>query len=232
MDELDVDPIIMKPFVHSIFLIAVLANKALAFDYFPLLADQPKTPEAISASIASSSQFYLRHLDVPERLSSVRAFIAIYRAGVSEPDGQGGAAMNGSSEMRRKLAVSVAVRPHEAPKHIPGKGCPDGVVPGTGSTHIGMSFLSYSPDGTGSSGGGSQIVIEHGSIDMMKMSGPLDPTKLPFVIETRATREQHAVPVFVWLPLSFDPTKSAKKLTAKDLPDGTIIVYAVINEDG
>ena len=95
-----------------------------------------------------------------------------------------------------------------------------------------MSFLSYAPDGTGHSGSGTQLVVEHSTIDMMKMSGPLDPTKLPFVIETRATREQHAVPVFVWLPLSYEPAKSAKKLTAKDLPDGTIIVYAVINEKG
>jgi hypothetical protein len=47
----------MKPFVHSIILTAALASKTLAFDYLPLLADQPKTPEAISASIASSSKF-------------------------------------------------------------------------------------------------------------------------------------------------------------------------------
>ena len=222
----------MKPFVHSIILTAALASKTLAFDYFPLLADQPKTPEAISASIASSSKFYIRHVDVPERLSSVRGFIAIYRVGINEPAGQDGAAMSGLPEWRRKLAISVAVRTQELPKYIPGKGCPDALVPGTGSTYIGMSFLSYAPDGTGHSGSGTQLVVEHSTIDMMKMSGPLDPTKLPFVIETRATREQHAVPVFVWLPLSYDPAKSAKKLTAKDLPDGTIIVYAVINEKG
>ena len=91
----------MKPFVHSIILTAALASKTLAFDYLPLLADQPKTPEAISASIASSSKFYIRHVDVPERLSSVRGFIAIYRAGINEPAGQDGATMSGSPEWRR-----------------------------------------------------------------------------------------------------------------------------------
>jgi hypothetical protein len=219
----------MKMIAHSTLLMMLAVTRSVAFDYWPLMAEQPKSPEVISASIASVSSFYIRHLDAPDSLKSVRGFIATYRKGVTEPAGTDGSSMGGSPEWKHKLAISVAVRAQDLPKYLPGKGCPDAIVPGTGSTFIGMSYLSYAAGGGGHSGSGTQTVIKHSEIDMMKMAGPLDPAKLPFTIDTLATREQHAIPVFVWLPTSFDPTKAPKKLMADDLPDGTIIVYAVIN---
>ena len=219
----------MKTIVCSMLLAAIAVGQCSAFDYSPMMAERPKSPEAISAGIASSSSLYFKQLDAPDSLKSVRAFIATYRTGVDEPAGTGGSSFSSNTpEWKRKLAVSVAVRMQDSPKYVPGKGCPDSFVPGTGSTFIGMSFMSYLDTG-GHSGSGTQAIIQNSEIDMMKMVGPLDPSKLPVEIETRATREQHAIPVFVWLPQSFDPTKMPKKLTASDLPDGTIIAYAVIN---
>lgn len=119
----------------------------------------------------------------------------------------------------------------ELPRYNFGKPCPEAIIRGTGSTYIGLSFLVYEPSG-GHSGSGVQQIIEHRELDMLGIVGPLDVSKLPFELETRATVEDHAIPVFVWLPSTFDPKTAPKKLATKDLPDGTIVAYVVINEKG
>ncbi|WP_395741132.1 hypothetical protein [Prosthecobacter sp.] len=217
----------MKTLTSLLLILVLAAAECSAFDYGPLMAGRPKSPEAISAGIASGTSLFMRHLEAPESLSSVRGFTAIYRKGVETATGTA-AAMGGSPEWKRKLVISVAVRLQDHPKYILGKGCPEAVVPGTGSTYLGMSFLSYT-EGGGHSGTGTQAIIQHSEVDMLKMAGPLDASKLPFKLDTQAMREQHAVPVFVWLPVTFDPAKAPKMMPESELPDGTVIVYAVID---
>lgn len=214
----------------KIILIGLFTLSCHASDFYPLMAEQPQSPEAISASIATGSALYIRHLEAPNPLTSVMGMIVTYRKGTAEAAGQSGASFGGSPEWKRKLAISIAVRMHDmpTPNRLPDQNRMDRFVPGTGSTYIGMSFLSYLPDGKGHSGSGTQQIIQHSEIDMTKMAGPLDASKLPFILDTLLMREQQATPVFVWLPQSFDLKQSPKKIGGADLPDGTVIVYAVV----
>ena len=204
-------------------------HQCAAFDYGPSQAERPKALDLIAAGVASGSSFYIRHLDAPEPLVSLGTFLSTYRGGKAEPE-KSRATMSGSPESKRRVAICAAVRTQESRKYVSGKPCPEAIIPGTGSTYIGLSIFSYAPDDSGHSGTGSSYIIEHRDIDMINMAGPLDPAKLPFTIETEATRDRHAIPIFVWFPRIFDPSKGPKTLTTKDLPDGTIIAYAVINE--
>lgn len=209
-------------------LVATAFNVSRAADLFPFLADRPNSPEAVAASIASSSSSFIRYLDFPKNLTSIRVYLSVYRKGAAEPPIGLGAATSGDIAHRR-LAISASVRSQESRQYLPGKPCTEALVRGTGSTYIGLSFLAFT-SGSGHSGSGVQKIIQHRELEMLGIVGPLDVSKLPFSLETRATVEDHAIPVFMWLPGTFEPKTAPNKLTAKDLPDGTIVAYVVTNE--
>jgi hypothetical protein len=195
------------------------------------LAEESTSLELRAARLACPYQFYLKYVDAPEQVTKVHAKLAKYTGEGKEPRlaDDGPAIVSSAPESHVRVAVSVAYGPQDPPEFHPNPPNVETIVPGTGSTFLGLGILTHRPNGKSFSGNGGTGVISHKEIDMAWFEGPFDCAKLPFAIETEITLQDHAVPVFAWFPRGFDLSVKRDKLATKDLPKGTIIIYAAVN---
>jgi len=184
-----------------------------------------------AAELVSPYRFFLKELDAPGQISRVKASLAKYTGEGKEPRlaDNGPAMESGRPESQLRVGISIAVGFFDPPVYHPqGAGLVEAISPGTGSTFIGLAILTHG-NGKSFAGNGYSVVIPHKDIDLSGFNGPFDCAKLPFAIETEMTFKDHAIPVFAWFPRNFDLSLKRDKLPTKDLPKGTIIVYAAIN---
>jgi hypothetical protein len=198
----------------------------------PFLAEESKSLEMRAAELACPYRFFLKYVEAPAQVSRVKASLAKYTGQEKEPrlTGNGPAMSSSSPEPQLRVAVSIAVGPQDPPVyHDQGAGLVEAIEPGTGSTYLGLGIITHGPNGKNFSGNGGTGTISHREIDMSGFEGPFDCAKLPFAIETEMTLKDRAIPVFAWFPRGFDLSAKRDKLTTKELPKGTIIIYAAVD---
>lgn len=97
-------------------------------------------------------------------------------------------------------------------------------VPGTGSSRVGYSFTVIEENGK--SGTAGHAKIPHSNFDFYEMRPPQKCDALPFKLVEDLGRG--AIPVLIYLPRKFDTSTLKGEVSASDLPDGTVVVYAAL----
>jgi LysM repeat protein len=100
-------------------------------------------------------------------------------------------------------------------------------MPGTGSMRLGISFRVISKSGS-ANGSGSAAEVSNADFDFYDLLG-MQCLNGPFKI-IDSHHSIHATPVVVYLPRKFDFKTLKGDLDALSLPNGTVVVYAIIKK--
>lgn len=221
-----------------------------------LRIEPPGGVEMAALQAAADSRFYVASIEAAPILRSLRAAYGVTPKPIrlnnssvrSQPPSR-------DHRITAAIAVSSEVTPvwvvqlEPEPIHAGGDGTEKidfqnlkledlgncGRVPGTGKTRVGFGLFKHRT-GRGYTGGGSpSFVVSHRDADFYEMHGPFEVSRLPFRITIPVPEEENAPDdarieaIMVWFPRKFSPSEQKTDLEYKDLPDGSVVIAAVMN---